>query len=45
MVLRECLKYKIAQDDLDRGRAKGTDGVGIVTTTGISHLILLEQFK
>ena len=33
---RMYLKYKITQDDLDRGRAKGTDGVGIVTTTGIS---------
>ena len=30
------LKYKITQEDLDRGRAQGTDGVGIVTTTGIS---------
>ena len=29
------LKYKITQDDIDRGTAKGTDGVGIVTTTGI----------
>ena len=27
---------KITQEDLDRGRAKGTDGVGIVTTSGIS---------
>ena len=33
---RMFLKYKITQEDLDRGRAKGTDGVGIVTTTGIS---------
>ena len=33
---RMYLKYKITQDDLDRGRAKDTDGVGIVTTTGIS---------
>ena len=33
---RTYLKYKITQDDLDRGRAKGTDGVGIVTTSGIS---------
>ena len=28
------LKYKITQEDIDRGSAKGTDGVGIVTTTG-----------
>ena len=33
---RTYLKYKITQDDLDRGIAKGTDGVGIVTTSGIS---------
>ena len=33
---RMFLKYKITQEDLDRGRAKGTDGVGIVTTTCIS---------
>tara|TARA_B100001057_G_scaffold498474_1_gene605569 strand:- start:951 stop:1775 length:825 start_codon:yes stop_codon:yes gene_type:complete len=32
---RIYLKYKITQDDIDRGTAKGTDGVGIVTTTGI----------
>jgi hypothetical protein len=30
------LKYKITQEDIDRGRAKGTDGVGIVTTTATS---------
>ena len=30
------LKYKITQDDVDRGKAKGTSGVGIVTTTGTS---------
>ena len=33
---RMYLKYKITQDDVDRGTAKGTNGVGIVTTTGIS---------
>ena len=33
---RMYLKYKITQDDIDRGRAKGTEGVGIVTTTGTS---------
>lgn len=27
------LKYKITQNDLDRGKAKSPDGVGIVTTT------------
>jgi len=30
------LKYKITQDDIDRGMATGTTGVGIVTTTGTS---------
>ena len=33
---RMYLKYKLTQEDLDRGRAEGTDGVGIVTTTGTS---------
>ena len=33
------LKYKITQDDVDRGKAKGTDGVGIVTTTGTSTIV------
>ena len=33
---RMYLKYKVTQEDLDRGRGKGTDGVGIVTTSGIS---------
>ena len=35
-VERMFLKYKITQADLDRGRAKDTDGVGIVTTTATS---------
>ena len=30
------LKYKITQEDIDRGKAGGTDGVGIVTTTSTS---------
>ncbi len=33
------LKYKITQDDIDRGRATGTDGVGIVTTTGTANVV------
>ena len=32
-VERMYLKYKINQDDIDRGTGKNTDGVGIVTTT------------
>jgi hypothetical protein len=32
-VERMYLKYKITQSDLDKGKATGTSGVGIVTTT------------
>jgi len=35
-VERMYLKYKITQSDVDRGKAKGTSGVGIVTTTASS---------
>ncbi len=35
-VERMYLKYKITQDDIDRGTGKGVDGVGIVTTTATS---------
>ena len=35
-VERMYLKYKLTQADLDRGQAKSTDGVGIVTTTATS---------
>ena len=38
-VERMYLKYKVSQDDIDRGRAGGTDGVGIVTTTGTSNIV------
>jgi hypothetical protein len=37
-VERMYLKYKITQDDIDRGKARGTNGVGIVTTTGTSNI-------
>jgi len=37
-VERMYLKYKITQEDIDRGSAKGTDGVGIITTTGTSNV-------
>jgi len=33
---RMYLKYKITQEDIDRGTAKDTTGVGIVTTSGIT---------
>jgi hypothetical protein len=35
-VERMYLKYKITQEDIDRGKAKGTSGPGIVTTTASS---------
>ena len=35
-VERMYLKYKLTQDDIDRGKANGTTGVGIVTTTANS---------
>ena len=35
-VERMYLKYKISEEDIDRGKATGTDGVGIVTTTANS---------
>ena len=38
-VERMYLKYKVSQGDIDRGKAKGTDGVGIVTTTGTSTIV------
>ncbi len=43
---RMYLKYKITQDDIDRGTAKSTDGVGIVTTTGIqtSNVTVTSNF-
>lgn len=37
-VERMYLKYKITQDDIDRGRARNTSGPGIVTTTGTSTI-------
>jgi len=33
---RMYLKYELTQDDIDRGKASGTTGVGIVTTTAQS---------
>jgi len=37
-VERMYLKYKITQADIDRGRAKNNNGVGIVTTTANSTI-------
>ncbi|NBP55564.1 hypothetical protein EBU71_03305 [bacterium] len=37
-VERMYLKYKITEQDLNRGKANGTSGVGIVTTTGTTNI-------
>jgi hypothetical protein len=37
-VERMYLKYKITEQDLNRGKAIGTNGVGIVTTTGSANI-------
>lgn len=37
-VERMYLKYKITDADLNRGKAQGTNGVGIVTTTGTANI-------
>jgi hypothetical protein len=37
-VERMYLKYKFTQEDIDRGSAKNTTGVGIVTTTGTANI-------
>ena len=38
-VERMYLKYKITQEDIDRGRAGGSGGVGIVTTSATSTIV------
>jgi len=38
-VERMYLKYKISEEDINRGRAKNTNGVGIVTTSSTSKSI------
>jgi hypothetical protein len=37
-VERMYLKYKVTQNDLNRGKSTGTTGVGIVTTTGSANI-------
>ena len=45
-VVQTFLKYKITQDDLDRGRGKGSDNpVGIVTTTATSTVGISSTFS
>ena len=43
-VERMYLKYKITDDDINRGRAKETDGVGIVTTTGSEYCWIWNNY-
>ena len=38
-VERMYLKYKITEDDINRGKSTETNGVGIVTTTGSSNIV------
>ncbi|GIS08915.1 MAG: hypothetical protein CM15mP113_0450 [Pseudomonadota bacterium] len=42
---RMFLKYKITQEDIDRGTGKGTDGVGIVTSTGTQDVVGMVQLQ
>ena len=45
-IVRMYLKYKITQDDIDRGQARGGDkDVGITTTTGTSTVGLSTTFN
>ena len=37
-VERMYLKYQISEDDIERASGSGTDGVGIVTTTGTANI-------
>ena len=38
-VERMFLKYELQQEDIDRGKASGTSGVGIVTTTADATIV------
>ncbi len=45
-VIQTFLKYKITQDDIDRGRGKGSNNpVGIVTTTATSTVGISSTFS
>ena len=45
-VVQTFLKYKITQDDIDRGRGKGSNNpVGIVTTTATSTVGISSTFS
>ena len=38
-VYQTYLKYKVTQEDIDRGRAKGIDGVGVASTSATSNIV------
>lgn len=44
-VYQTYLKYKITQEDIDRGRAKGFDGVGIASTSVNSELGTFNYYE
>jgi hypothetical protein len=37
-VYQTYMKYEVTQNDIDRGRAKGMDGVGVTTTSASSNI-------
>jgi len=38
-VYQTYLKYQVTQEDIDRGRAKGIDGVGVASTSATSNIV------
>jgi hypothetical protein len=38
-VYQTYLKYQVTQEDIDRGRAKGIDGVGVASTSAASNIV------
>lgn len=38
-VYQTYLKYQITQEDIDRGRAKGIDGVGVASTSATANIV------
>jgi hypothetical protein len=38
-VYQTYLKYQVTQEDIDRGRAKGIDGIGVASTSATSNIV------
>jgi len=38
-VYQTYLKYQVTQEDIDRGRAKGIDGVGVASTSATANIV------